>query len=72
MFFLSLAMMFIAISTLSASYTRRRMFFWSKTCAEQLGAINGYFLLPAKYSTKPKPIPSVRKRTCVQEQPSAT
>lgn len=30
--FFSLEMMFMAMSTLSASYTRRRMFFWSYTC----------------------------------------
>lgn len=30
--FFSLEMMFIAISTLRASYTRLRMFFWSYTC----------------------------------------
>lgn len=30
--FFSLEMMFIAMSTFSASYTRRRMFFWSYTC----------------------------------------
>lgn len=30
--FFSLEIMFMAMSTLSASYTRRRMFFWSYTC----------------------------------------
>lgn len=32
--FFSLEMMFMAMSTFSASYTRRRMFFWSYTCFE--------------------------------------
>lgn len=32
--FFSLEMMFMAMRTFSASYTRRRMFFWSYTCFE--------------------------------------
>ena len=34
--FFSLLMMFMAMRTLSASYTRRRMFFWSYCCSEAI------------------------------------